>query len=124
MKTTILGVDDIRQITQRVSLDALMDETISRLTTALRDYDPEKIRVPVRDGFGYSHPAVGLLEWMPLLEVGKRVTIKIVGYHPSNPTVWNMPTILSTIGLFDSRTGHLMGLVDGTFIQYRLIEAH
>ena len=82
----------------------------------LRDYDAEQTRIPIRDGFHYTEPTVGLIEWMPLLQLGHMATIKIVGYHPNNPTDRNMPTILSTIGQFDARTGHLIGIVDGTFV--------
>jgi ornithine cyclodeaminase len=114
--TMLLAAGDIREIVRRVGLDALMDEIIGRLAEALRDYDPEATRVAVRDGFTYAHPHVGLLETMPFMEVGGRATIKMVGYHPENPMEHALPTILGTVLTFDVTTGHVTGLLDGTFL--------
>lgn len=116
MKTRILSLDDVRQIVQRVGLDSLMDQTIDRMAGSLRDFDPDVTRIKVRDGFAYATPGVGLLEWMPVLEPGGRATVKMVGYHPRNPTARSIPTILSTVTRFDTETGHLLGVVDGTFL--------
>jgi len=115
MKSLILAVDDIRTIVKKVGRNALMDELISRMTTAFDNYSPERIKIPMRDGFQYTKPVLGLLEWMPIMEVGRKSTIKMVGYHPHNPTQQNLPTIISTISAFDAVTGHLIGLADATF---------
>ena len=40
MKTLILTSDDVQQIVQHIGLDALMDELIGRLTTALEQFAP------------------------------------------------------------------------------------
>lgn len=116
MKTLILTVDDIRAIVRQITLDGLMDELIARLQRAIEGFDPHKTVVPIRSGFHYHRPAVGLLEWMPILELGGPATIKIVGYHPSNPQREQLPTILSTVSAFDSANGHLIGLADATFL--------
>ena len=115
MLTTLLASNDVRLIAQRFGLDPLMDAMIDRLGQCLQSYDANQIDVKIRDGFAYSSPALGLIEWMPVLEPG-RATIKIVGYHPRNPAVRGIPTILSTVAVFDPVTGHLTGLVDGTFL--------
>lgn len=115
MKSIILAVDDIRAIVKRVGRNALMDELILRMTRAFEDYSTEKIKIPMRDGFQYTHPVLGLLEWMPIMEIGQKSTIKIVGYHPHNPNRHQLPTIISTISAFDASTGHLIGLADATF---------
>jgi ornithine cyclodeaminase/alanine dehydrogenase-like protein (mu-crystallin family) len=80
---------------------------------ALRDHDSERIVTPPRSGFNYEHPHTGLIEWMPLYQNGKEVTIKIVGYHPANPDTYGLPSILSTISSYDTATGHLRCLMDG-----------
>ena len=54
-----------------------------------------------------------LVEWMPIHEQGKEVVIKLVGYHPMNPKFYGVPTIVSTISKYETRTGHLAGLMDG-----------
>ncbi len=115
MKTLIIGAGDIEKIVVDVGLDVLMDELILRLTDKLSQLDRNQIESPTRSGFAYTQPEVGLLEWMPVRE-GHSVTIKIVGYHPSNPSRYQAPTILATVSSYDSRTGHLVGLADGTFL--------
>ncbi|NDJ60251.1 MAG: ornithine cyclodeaminase family protein, partial [Chloroflexi bacterium] len=116
MRTTVLAADDIRQIVQRVGLHTLMDELIARLSTAFKHYDPEKTQIPTRAGFAYDLPHTGLIEWMPVMSLQDNVTIKVVGYHPTNPTQHNLPTIISTLSAYDVCTGHLIGLADGTFL--------
>ena len=115
MNTLIFSSEDLTEIVRRVGLDRLMDELIDELTTTLRTFDADRIQVPVRDGFEYTEPEVGLIEWMPAMETGHGTTIKIVGYHPSNPDKRRLPTILSTALSFDTATGHLTSIIDGTF---------
>lgn len=76
-------------------------------------YDQKQITTPARAGFNYVKPALGLVEWMPIYEHGKDVTIKVVGYHPDNPQQFDLPTIISSISAYDTQTGHLIGIMDG-----------
>ncbi len=116
MDTIVLSIEDTRSVVRHVGLDALMDEIIEGLCQAIEAYDPEDLITFDRDGFKYSRPATGLLEWMPVMRVGDKVTVKLVGYHPDNPRSQNLPTILSTISIFDTANGHMLGLIDGTLI--------
>jgi ornithine cyclodeaminase/alanine dehydrogenase-like protein (mu-crystallin family) len=116
MKTLILSDEDVRSIALQVGLDALMDELIRRLTSAFESFSPHNTLVPARDGFLYEQPHVGLLEWMPCMTLGGRATIKVVSYHPANTKLLTLPTILSTIGAYDTSTGHLECLMDGTLL--------
>jgi ornithine cyclodeaminase len=79
-------------------------------------YDPARYEIPTRSGFTYHNPYLGLLEWMPVMQRGAEIAIKMVGYHPSNPGRNGLPTILSTISSYDSHSGHLIGLADATFL--------
>jgi ornithine cyclodeaminase len=115
MMTTLLTREDIAHIARHVGLRALMDRMIEELQRALAAFDPERTIVMPRDGFHYHTPASGLLEWMPTMSVGREITIKLVGYHPENPTTQSYPTILSTLCAFDTANGHLMAVMDGTF---------
>ena len=116
MHATVLTATDIRDIVRRVGLDALMDETIRRLTAAFACFDPAEIHVPTREGFSYDHPEMGLLEWMPGMRSGECAHIKVVGYHPGNGAARGLPTILSTMSMYSVRSGRLMGLMDATFL--------
>ena len=113
--TLVLTVDDIRKITQVIGLDNLMDKMIEGLSDSLKHFNPDQNQQISRDGFHYFKPDFGLVEWMPYHE-GSQVTLKTVGYHPSNPKKNNLPTILSTVSTYDTRTGHLLGLTDATFL--------
>ncbi len=82
----------------------------------MREFDPGRHVIPVRDGFDYQQPQIGLIEWMPALASGEAVTVKMVGYHPQNPLHLNVPTILSTVLWFDVTTGHLQSVMDGNLL--------
>ncbi len=116
MKTKLFSSEDVTQIVRRIGLDRLMRDAIDGIDNACREFDESRHYVPVRSGCEYTRPTVGLLERMPAMEVGEKVVIKMVGYHPRNPDDHGLPTILSTILIFDTATGHSLGLVDGTFL--------
>ena len=92
-----------------------MDSLIHRIDTEFRSFDAAKTTTPQRSGFNYHSPT-GLVEWMPLHHVGNEVVIKIVGYHPTSPKQFGLPTIVSTMSSYDTRTGHLKAIVDATFL--------
>lgn len=114
--TLIIGRDDVAAIVAAVGLDSLMDEVIDRLTSAIVTFDDHVTHVRARDGFHYTQPETGLLEWMPVMQSGESTTVKMVGYHPDNPRVHQIPTILATISVYDTSSGHLRYLIDGTFL--------
>lgn len=115
MMTTILTREDIARIAARVGRDLLMDRVIEALREALVGFDTTKSEVRKRDGFAYERPYPGVLEWMPVMSAGESAVVKIVSYTPSNPTCHGLPTIISTISLYDIHTGHLLALSDGMF---------
>ncbi|MBL8093809.1 MAG: ornithine cyclodeaminase family protein [Anaerolineales bacterium] len=115
MQTTLLPSDHVRAIVQRIGLHELMDALIARLTTAFATFEPAHTHSPARSGFNYTDPELGLIEWMPVM-TGGRVTIKVVGYHPSNPRARQLPTILSTVSTYDTQTGHWIAVADGNFL--------
>lgn len=115
MNTLLLTSDDVRTIAARVGLDALMDEVVDALETVFRDFDETLFEIPQRSGFEYAEPETGLLEWMPAMRVGAGITVKLVGYHPGNPELRRLPTILSTALVFESGSGHLDAIVDATY---------
>lgn len=115
MNTRLLTITDLEAILLRVGLHTLLDQLIDRLRDGFMRLDESKALIPARTGIQYWNPDLGLLEWMPAaLDTGK-ATLKVVGYHPSNPATKRLPTILSTLCVFDTSTGHLTGLMDGTF---------
>ena len=115
IETQIFATDDVREIVRHVGIDRLMDAIIESLASTLETFDDEHYQVPARDGFHYQNPHMGLLEWMPALEMGHRATVKLVGYHPNNPDSKGLPTILSTAFSLDTGSGHLLAIIDGTF---------
>ena len=116
METLIIDKQDIRLLVQKIGLDTLMRDMILGLREVFVSVHSGEIETPARAGFAYQRPQLGLIEWMPGMRVGGPVCVKMVGYHPANPTSLNLPTILSTISLYDTRNGHLLGLADATFL--------
>lgn len=117
MKTRLFAREDISRMVAAVGFDRLMDDTINGLTEACNVFDSEAHSIPVRSGFSYDDQySKGLVEWMPVIRYGDRVVIKLVGYHPDNPKKFRLPTVLSTVITFDTRTGHTTSIIDGTFL--------
>ena len=115
-QSLLLDASDVRSVVTSVGRDALMDALIVRLTEAIRAYDPDVSQMPPRSGVHYQVPEWGLLEWMPAHFGAQGTMVKLVGYHPANPERRGLPTVISTVCVFDTSSGHLMGLVDGTFL--------
>ena len=115
-RALFLSPHDITSIAEAVGIDTLMDDLVDRLHHAFIQFDSSKTQIPNRQGFSYSHPRLGLLEWMPILDVGSQMLMKMVGYHPQNPNFSGLPTILSTFSLYDVTTGQLLAIVDGTLL--------
>lgn len=120
MKTLILTAADLKLLVQRVGIHHVMDQLIESLLESFANYDAATTEIPNRTGFYYDTPRTGLIEWMPLYhhvgQDGGRVLMKMVGYHPFNPSACQLPTILSTFSTFDTDTGHLLSMVDGTLL--------
>jgi len=115
--TLVLTAGDIEKIVAEVGIDELMDKLIEQMTDAFLDYDASRTEIPIRSGFNYKEPSLGLVEWMPIYDKDNNdVVVKLVGYHPDNPKEYQLPTILSTISCYDTLTGHLKGIMDGVFL--------
>jgi ornithine cyclodeaminase/alanine dehydrogenase-like protein (mu-crystallin family) len=111
--TWLLTASDLEEVFNITGPDLLIDLLINRFTEALESFDADKFEIPVRTGFNYQKVTEGLVEFMPVHEKGKEVVLKVVGYHPNNPNKLNLPTILSNITLYDTKTGHLKTIMDG-----------
>ena len=114
--TRLITPRDLSAIVAAVGLDQLLDDLIARLVDAFQHHDPKQVPTVDRSGFSYGKPDVGLVEWMPAMDLGRRVSIKTVGYHPTNPIERGVPTILATTSLFDTIDGRLIALCEATFL--------
>ena len=128
MKTRLLSRHDVAMIVRTLGRDQVMDDLIQSMTDTFLRYDSRVVEVRKRDGFNYDRRrgggaaqlspelAGGLLEWMPVLDVGSTSTVKMVSYNPKNPVRHGIPTIIATIFQHDIRTGHLLAISDGLFL--------
>ncbi len=114
--TLLLSASDVNSLMRKYGIDRLIDDLIFRLIKEFENFNTTDTVIPVRSGFSYNAENVGLIEWMPVYKTNEEVVIKVVGYHPKNPAKFNLPTILSTISSYDTKTGHLKGLVDGVLL--------
>jgi ornithine cyclodeaminase/alanine dehydrogenase-like protein (mu-crystallin family) len=128
--TRLLSRQDIATIAHEIGRDAIMDALIAALTDSFARYDSRIVEVRKRDGFNYDRRrgggggtppispelAGGLLEWMPVLDLGAAATIKILSYNPRNPARHGIPTIIATNFQHDIKTGHLLAIADGVFL--------
>lgn len=116
MNSLIFTTSDIKKIVSHTGIDGFMDEAISELHATFSNYKEDKYSIPMRSGFEYNNPHLGLLEWMPSFEHNGNIAIKIVGYHPTNPIKHALPSVLSTSLVFSSVTGNLHSIMDSTFL--------
>ena len=116
METTLLSSRDVEEIVRRVGVDRFLDALVERLADAFATFDPDRTEIPARRGFDYHSPTPGLIEWMPLMSRSSEVVLKVVGYHPRSPAERSLPTVLSTLASYDTETGGLEALVDGTLL--------
>jgi len=105
--------DDLNEILDVHGRDEFMDLVIDRIHDTLTLAHHRGTATPPRDGVRRCPQDTGVLEWMPHHEPGRCLTLKTVGYTPSNPADKGMPTILATLTRFDDETGHLMSVCDG-----------
>lgn len=114
--TMLITVDDLADVVAAVGLDALLDELIASLADTLATHDPARLITHDRTGFEYRSPTLGLVEWMPALDLGRRVSIKTVGYHPANPATTGTPSVLATTSLYDTADGRLAVICEATIL--------
>jgi ornithine cyclodeaminase/alanine dehydrogenase-like protein (mu-crystallin family) len=114
--TILLSAADVNSIMKSYGMNRLIDDLTFRLIKEFENFSATDTIIPIRSGFNYTSDNPGLIEWMPVYKKGEEVVIKVVGYHPKNPSKFNLPTILSTISSYDTKTGHLKGLVDGVLL--------
>ncbi|CAM5483863.1 ornithine cyclodeaminase family protein [Streptomyces pilosus] len=112
METVILTRQHIAKIVEEKGLDHFMDRMIARLGEAFREGGYGGI-TPARDGFLRGPADTAILEWMPHHRPGDSITIKTVGYTPSNPQDHRLPTIIGTMTRYDDVTGRLLAVCDG-----------
>ncbi|MBT2384466.1 ornithine cyclodeaminase family protein [Streptomyces sp. ISL-11] len=112
-ETLLLTQDDLNEILDAHGRHAFMDLVIERLHEALVLAHHSRTATPSRAGVRRCPQETGVLEWMPHHESGRCLTVKTVGYTPTNPSARGLPTILATLTRFDDETGHLVAVCDG-----------
>lgn len=112
-RTWLFTANDLEKVTLAIGHDLLIDQLIVRMEQAITDFSASQTAIPVRTGFNYKSPYEGLVEFMPIYDKPDEVALKVVGYHPKNPGTFNLPSILSNITTYDTRTGHLKTVMDG-----------
>ena len=50
------------------------------------------------------------------MDLGRRVAIKTVGYHPSNPVQRRLPSVMATTSLYDTASGELLLICDASLL--------
>ena len=113
MPAHLIGHQAIERIIETIGLDRIMDDAIEELTIALANHNPQTTEILPRHGFVYRPPQVGVLEWMPVMHADGAVLVKLVSYNPTNPDQQALPTIMSTMALFDASNGRLQAITDG-----------
>ncbi|MEU4352578.1 ornithine cyclodeaminase family protein [Streptomyces sp. NPDC023838] len=113
--TRIIDAPAVAAVVAHVGLARLFELAIERVEAVSTAEAAGVVQQKERDGFRFTTPFPGLLEWMSAVRHGSTVSVKAVGYNPHNPAKNALPTILSTVLAFDYDSGHLRTVIDGTF---------
>ena len=114
LATIVLTGKHIQEIILQVGLNTIMDQLIENTYEAFVNFNNTDSLMTKRSGFNYTEPHEGLVEWMPIRKISQdEILIKVVGYHPQNPAEYQIPTIISTISKYNTKTGNLTALIDG-----------
>ncbi|MFF0746332.1 ornithine cyclodeaminase family protein [Streptomyces sp. NPDC004111] len=114
MSTLVLSASDIATLVHVVGRDNLMDRMIEQMRSGMAALGRGEFELsPRRGGFTRNADGLGVIEWMPHHEPGRSMTLKTVGYTPTNPLGRGLPTILGTVTRYDDTTGQLVALADG-----------
>lgn len=116
ISTLVVSAANVNTIISNYGVDNIMDQLTERLNRAIHSYNPSTTEIPIRSGFNYQGDLPGLVEFMPVHRKTDSVVLKVVGYHPKNPSAFNLPTILSSVTSYDTTTGHLKCIMDGVLL--------
>ncbi len=93
-----------------------MPDSIGILEKAFTDYKNGRVVMPVRLNIPEPEHS-GLSLFMPCYLKGLgALGIKTVTVYKDNPTKYNMPTVLGTITLLDSKTGNTLAVMDAGYL--------
>ncbi|MEM2896492.1 MAG: ornithine cyclodeaminase family protein [Candidatus Bathyarchaeia archaeon] len=94
-----------------------MKETIEIVEEAFKQFALRNAIMPLRTCVNVQQ-FDGLFLTMPAYIGGSMnsLGLKVVTVYKQNPVKYELPTILATIQLHDSKTGRLLALMDGTYI--------
>ncbi len=94
-----------------------MRDNIEVVEQAFKEYVLGNVKMPLRPTITLEE-SHGTMIFMPAHIGGgmNALGVKVVSVFPDNVTKYGLPTILGTVLLFDSRTGALLAIMDGTYL--------
>ncbi|MEM4788700.1 MAG: alanine dehydrogenase [Ignisphaera sp.] len=99
-------------------VEAILDikKTIELVEIAFREKGLKRTQMPPKI-YLFFDKYQGDLRAMPAyLEFLDIAGVKLVNVHPQNPVLYNLPTVMATILLFDPRSGKPLCVMNGTWI--------
>lgn len=109
----VISETEVAQTVNKISADKFMDSLINNIDNAFRIYDTTGAQLTARAGFTSGR---NLIEWMPVYDGEKNVTVKLVSYFPDNPINQQSPTIDAVIVTFDFETGKPKAVAGGALL--------
>lgn len=90
--------------------------TVELIEIAFREKGLKRTQMPPKM-YLFFNKYQGDLRTMPAyLEFLDIAGVKLVNVHPQNPTLYNLPTVMATILLFDPKSGKPFCIMNGTWI--------
>jgi alanine dehydrogenase len=94
-----------------------MKENIAILEEAFKEHSTGNVKMPVRPTITIEDVG-GTMAYMPAYVGGKinALGVKVVSIFRDNPTKYNLPLILGTVLLNDTKTGAPLAIIDGGYL--------
>ena len=108
-KIRILNMNELKQI-------LTMSDVLNLVEKAFEERGLHQVQMPPKP-YLFFNKFDGDLRVMPAyLETLNEAGVKMVNVHTTNPSKYNLPTVIATIVLFDPETGIPVCIMDGTHI--------
>ncbi len=116
MKTILVSHEMIKKIFEGADISEIHKRTMKLVENAFRLFKNGDILILERNGFYTNEEHGDIIELMPAYWASKKLILtKIVGYSSINHII-NLPSVIATTILTDSKTGLPLAIMDGTLM--------
>jgi len=93
-----------------------MEDSIEAVERAFKEHGLGSVNMPLRSVIRLEKNNGSTLFMPAHIDAMGAIGIKVVSVYPSNPSKYNLPTILGVVLLTDARNGDILAIMDGAYL--------